>query len=194
MGEFLARDDDPLILSLKVYDRSPSKVVRAYLTDQNENPLPGSPFTLSHTTHGKYKYMSPTLKFPTGADQVEASYLVWDNVVDSADLTKTAKCHTDGYDVWQRFDPSDIGGIGDKLDEILDKVCQILNTISSLNQGTELVACIDSIEICGIVEVDEITGTVEVIELCGFVEVDDELFAWVGMECELVGVVEDEDG
>jgi len=181
-----AKEDEPLVLRTQLGMGETNKFVRAHVTTETGAVLAGSPFTLVHQLFGKYVFIDEAnLKFPSGTvKEVHAQYIAYND----AGFTELYECSGFDMDIWKKDDSAST-----VVDDILDKVCQILNTISSINPGSELVACIDVIEICGIVEVDELCGVVEVFDLSGFIEDEDELFAWIESDDELIGILEDQD-
>ena len=183
MGEFAARVGDKLYLRAQLEDGATNKFVRAYVVDQDSNALPGSPFTLIHKQFGKYTYSDAALTFPD-VDEVSAQYVVFND----AAFTQLDEGRGISLSVWQKSHEVDIA-----LDEVRDKVCQILNIVAGLSASADLYAVVEAVgHIDGYVEVLELTGIVEDFELIGTIHSEDELIAIIETNSEIVGFIAEE--
>lgn len=186
MGHALtAKENQILVLKTQLGDGDETKFVRAIVTTDTGIQLAGSPFALPHQSGGKYVFQDPSLTFPTGTvKEIHAQYVVYED----AGFTTLADCYGVDLDVWQKDESANV-----VVDDILDKVCQILNTISSINPGAELVACIDVEEIYGFIEEEELCGVIIEEELIGFIEEIEELHSILDSPEDLVGIIVEED-
>lgn len=97
MSEFKRKVGDPLRLRLKIEPKDDSLFVRVELTDQNDNPVAGSPVALANQGGGIYADDNSTLMPNT--PEVRANYFVYYD----AGFTEEA-CEHGGYDTFERDD------------------------------------------------------------------------------------------
>lgn len=151
MGEYSVKVGDQLTLTVQLRSGHVDKHVLCYIETDTGIPLSGSPFSIPHFARGKYTVKPPELKFPTGIEEVHATYIVYND----ASYSEESMINGRSLDVWRKDPTSDVDF---NFEQIIDLLNDIISSISSITASAEIEGEI-------IVE-DELEGTVtlEILE------------------------------
>lgn len=165
--------DDPIILTYQLFDGATDKYVRCHLKTYDGVTISGSPFDLNHEADGKYVFYDiNNLKFPSGAIQLQAQYIVYDD----AGYSVRSKRQSLGLDIFY-LDPTQSPTIS--IEDIDQKLDQIINVLSSTFPGAEIIGLVErDEEIIGIITDEEINGLIFSDEIDGIID-DQEIVGYV---------------
>jgi hypothetical protein len=141
MSEFKRKVNDPLFLKLKIEPKDDSYFVRAELTDQGDNPVAGSPVTLTSQGGGLYADDGSVL-MPNVAE-LRANYFVYYD----AGFTRAA-CEHGGFDVFER-DDLDIASFFPRGAKVLGQVkgaSRVAQAVSGASKIKKTVASTSRVE------------------------------------------------
>jgi len=177
--------NDPIFLMATLYDRDPTKFVRARLFADGVE-MAESPIDVPHFQQGIYQFYDPeNLKFPSGVFALHVLYTTYNDVGYSDRSVR----HAPGEDLYVLTRPSVIG-LDPRLEQKLDDIINIV-TAHDLNSGLD--GFVDTPDtLVGEILPDEVDGFVDDdSELTGFVE-DEELDGGLDPDSELDGTLQED--
>lgn len=175
----MAQVNDQISLDLTLWDGDPNKYVRAWVRADGVL-LPESPVSMPHIGLGQY-FENSTITFPENTTHLSILYEVFN---DAGFITKST-FHSQASESYELS----VGGTAGLDQELLDKLNQIIDIVTSHDSSSQIVGLIsDSYPLKGYVLEDDAVGFISgVDELVGYVLTEDQMNGIVADDADLDG-------